>query len=488
MSDKFDVAKVYINELKSIKNEYIRCKVEALEIHRITHTESIRERILNIIETWQGAKSSWEVAQTGAINVLKQKFRDLQMRWKYRNAEKYLIIGGAFFMSGYGIYLLYKAHKVRSDIIENYYRQKLEHKISGFNSDDTEILDIYSEKRLMASKYNTSTKLKKPTSSSKLVAVKINHQTSLNDLLNVIQTKLQEYESIMQRPFKTINTKTIDVRSQFRIMQWNGLAKFSVTSLKSPSVPKQMSDWLNFRKWRLLEELIRYNCDILCLEEADFYEDIKPYLHKLGYASVFCPKMLTNLSKETNNVDSDGCAIFYNLDVFQITQLRSQSICINGEHESQVFIIVQLKHKFTKKRVTIICVHLKAYSDFSNKRAAQTEFILKVLKHHVLETEIGDVNNQAVIICGDMNGDFLEPFYEKIVKDEVFRFRDVYPKFAHSNRRQKNAIDYIFYTDKSLNLMTFLEVCVPSMTRHFEIPCLEYPSDHFSLVCDFQIR
>jgi nocturnin len=167
--------------------------------------------------------------------------------------------------------------------------------------------------------------------------------------------------------------------------------------------------------------------------------------------------------------------------------LRSQSICLNGEHESQVFIIVQLKHKFTKKRVTIISVHLKAYEDFAPRRAKQIEFILKVLKEHVLETEQDAFNNQAVILCGDMNGDFLEPFYKLIVNDEVFKFRDAYPKFEKSNRRQKNAIDYVFYTDECLNLMNLLEVDVPSKKRHFELPSLEYPSDHFSLVCDFQI-
>jgi mRNA deadenylase 3'-5' endonuclease subunit Ccr4 len=33
----------------------------------------------------------------------------------------------------------------------------------------------------------------------------------------------------------------------------------------------------------LLEEIVRYDSDIICLQEADFYEDIKHYLHYLGY-------------------------------------------------------------------------------------------------------------------------------------------------------------------------------------------------------------
>lgn len=46
--------------------------------------------------------------------------------------------------------------------------------------------------------------------------------------------------------------------------------------------------------------------------------------------------MKSNLSKESNQLEADGCAIFYNIEIFQITQLRSQSICLNGEHDPQV--------------------------------------------------------------------------------------------------------------------------------------------------------
>ena len=66
-------------------------------------------------------------------------------------------------------------------------------------------------------------------------------------------------------------------------MQWNGLAKNFSTKLLEEASDTDAFDWDYFRMWRLLEELIRYDCDIICLEEADFYEDIKPYLHNLGF-------------------------------------------------------------------------------------------------------------------------------------------------------------------------------------------------------------
>ena len=65
-------------------------------------------------------------------------------------------------------------------------------------------------------------------------------------------------------------------------MQWNMLAR----ALWSPDMvsksPKETFDWENFRRWRTIQELVRYDSDIICVEEADFYEEIKPYLHSLG--------------------------------------------------------------------------------------------------------------------------------------------------------------------------------------------------------------
>ena len=72
---------------------------------------------------------------------------------------------------------------------------------------------------------------------------------------------------------------------QFSLMQWNALAKNLCLGAT------EAFDW-NFRMWRILEELIRYDCDIICLEEADFYENIKPYLHNIGSLNFYLKFLL----------------------------------------------------------------------------------------------------------------------------------------------------------------------------------------------------
>lgn len=65
-------------------------------------------------------------------------------------------------------------------------------------------------------------------------------------------------------------------------MQWNMLARALCIREPSSKTPPEAYEW-NYKKWRTIEELIRSKADIICVQEADFYEDIKPHLHELGY-------------------------------------------------------------------------------------------------------------------------------------------------------------------------------------------------------------
>jgi nocturnin len=155
----------------------------------------------------------------------------------------------------------------------------------------------------------------------------------------------------------------------------------------------------------------------------------------------------------------------------------------------KVFIILQLKHIFTKKRLTIICVHLKANENFSELRKQQTEYMMKILKEHMSEKDLKD---QPLLLCGDFNGERIEEFYDLIVQDKSFDLCDAYDrKLAlpnsngnNSNFKRPKYVDYIFYSKSTLRLLSVLNE--DRRNLYFTLPCLRYPSDHLSLVCDFQ--
>jgi mRNA deadenylase 3'-5' endonuclease subunit Ccr4 len=102
-----------------------------------------------------------------------------------------------------------------------------------------------------------------------------------------IKEKLENYPRIIPRSFVKLNNCQV-LDNKIRIMQWNTLARalFSQSDPKmsySSSVVTECFDWDNFRKWRILEEILRFDNDIICLEEVDSYEEFKPFLHSLGY-------------------------------------------------------------------------------------------------------------------------------------------------------------------------------------------------------------
>ena len=181
-----------------------------------------------------------------------------------------------------------------------------------------------------------------------------------------------------------------------------------------------------------------------------------------------------------------------------------------------MFIIMQLKHKKTRKRVNILCVHLKAFEEFSALRAEQTEFILNILKETIVdkddvETELA---KQPIIICGDFNGDTNEPFYQLLVNsvsqtgsfymhstatsaatttsfdkikltDAYYSYRNFYKRKAKNIFNVSKNVDYIFFTHSTLRLLNYLNL-ESDKQKMMCLPNLSYPSDHMSLVCDFQ--
>lgn len=96
---------------------------------------------------------------------------------------------------------------------------------------------------------------------------------------------MQNFPEILQRQFKNVKSSQSDSQNKFRVMQWNALAKaLCQTKPDNEQIPTPsfVYDWEKYRLWRTLEELILYKCDIICAEEVDRYEELKPYLHAIG--------------------------------------------------------------------------------------------------------------------------------------------------------------------------------------------------------------
>ena len=283
-------------------------------------------------------------------------------------------------------------------------------------------------------------------------------------------------------------------------MQWNMFARALCIRDSHSKAPDDTYDWENYRLWRTLEELVRFNADIICMQETDAYEEIKPYMHALGYTSVFCPKFSSPCLGFSPNFGPDGCTIFYKLAKFQIVNMSCEKIFTDSEINSQTFMIMHLKHKPTGSQITVVCLHLKSKPSYQDKRTQQIGEILKAIVQHLYAID-KDINKHSLVVCGDFNGEPFEKFYEMITKVNELGLKDAYSQLnrikepttikykGEGGSMLKRAIDYVFYTDKNMRLNGYLELPTNDLLINEQgLPNLAYSSDHLSLVCDFGLN
>jgi CCR4-NOT transcription complex subunit 6 len=102
----------------------------------------------------------------------------------------------------------------------------------------------------------------------------------------------------------------------FRVLCYNILCEKYATERLYGYTPSWALPW-SYRKTRILEELLKYDADFLCLQEVDItqYEDyFCVNLGKKGYEGAFWPKSRYKTMNETDRRQVDGCATFYRAD------------------------------------------------------------------------------------------------------------------------------------------------------------------------------
>ena len=141
---------------------------------------------------------------------------------------------------------------------------------------------------------------------------------------------------------RSTNTKVI------RFMQFNILAE----GLSAPPKyggfvfsPKECLEW-GFRKFRVVEEIIKYDPDVLCLEEVDHFDDfLLPALKNFGYEGIFQPKTDSPTLQFGDDKFSDGCAIFWKKEILKIVDQKSviyKNPDLEGSAWSQVALIARM--------------------------------------------------------------------------------------------------------------------------------------------------
>lgn len=206
----------------------------------------------------------------------------------------------------------------------------------------------------------------------------------------------------------------------FTVMSYNILAQELLESHRylyhrhEPSALK----W-EHRKQILFSEIQEANADILCLQEVQanqlhgFYRKLK----RLGYRGIY---------KQRTGNNTDGVAIYYKTDVFQLADHTSveyfqPGIDVLDRHN--VGLIAKLAIKANpRKHLVVATTHLLFNRNRHDVKLAQTMILLAEVERFAFESfRSGIPTYWPVIITGDMN---FEPYtgVYRLLTEGMFRY------------------------------------------------------------------
>ncbi|XP_071769706.2 nocturnin isoform X1 [Centroberyx gerrardi] len=293
-----------------------------------------------------------------------------------------------------------------------------------------------------------------------------------------------------------------DHNPSIRVMQWNILAQ-ALGEGKDGFIrcPLDALNWQE-RKYLILEEILTYRPDILCLQEVDhYYDTFQPIMASLGYHSTFLAKPWSPCLDVERNNGPDGCALFYRRSRFSLLATAHLRLSAMMLPTNQVAIVQTLRCRTTGRQLCVAVTHLKARSGWERLRSAQGADLLQNLRS--ITSRGGEAGQSTVplIVCGDFNAEPSEDVYRRFSSsplglDSAYKLlsSDGQTEPAYTTWKIRpsgescSTLDYIWYSHDALSVETLLDLPTEEQIGPDRLPSYHYPSDHLSLLCDVSFR
>eukprot|EP00923_Selenidium_pygospionis_P060965 GHVN01107089.1.p1 GENE.GHVN01107089.1~~GHVN01107089.1.p1 ORF type:complete len:388 (+),score=53.21 GHVN01107089.1:178-1341(+) len=319
--------------------------------------------------------------------------------------------------------------------------------------------------------------------------------------------------------------------TRIRVMQFNMLAEgLSSSPAKVPPFenPTSVNDFGGFdqlpnpevaldfevRRFRLLEEILRFLPDVVALEECDhFHQFFFPALQLYGYDGVFQPKLRSPCI--AFGYFSDGVALFWKKNkLAPLSTFCGDTIGDDVEvaHVVVTFCVLDgeagVAHCEVGDALVVAATHLKAKALMENERIRERQLDALVNKVDIIAKES---NTNKVIIMGDFNCDAKPNGRHEILAFPMLtkkypRMKSAYPLEnvtinpddgpenwvwttwkKRGPKESKHTIDYILTREGAFDCEKLLLMPTPQRIGAHRLPSLQYPSDHISIAADFII-
>ncbi|XP_022657037.1 nocturnin-like isoform X2 [Varroa jacobsoni] len=310
----------------------------------------------------------------------------------------------------------------------------------------------------------------------------------------------------------------IAVPDTIRVMQWNILAQSLAEKSDKFICPDEALNW-NYRRWRILEEVLTYGADIICLQEVDHFNFLKATLGRVGFEGCFFPKPDSPCCYIKGNNGPDGCAVFFDSSKYTLLHTERKVLEVFRCQSNQVVIMCTFERKLDSKVFCVATTHLKARVGalLPTLRNEQGKDLLQFVQSH-------NTNDYPVIYAGDFNAEPTEPVYRTMTQsgnlsssyamvasrssatsattaattpvvdndgNNVCDSASNEPQYTTWKIREDgevcHTIDYIFFSKDRFNPERVLTMPSDEELGKGRAPSLQYASDHFSLCCDFRL-
>uniref|UniRef100_A0A131Z4U8 Nocturnin n=1 Tax=Rhipicephalus appendiculatus TaxID=34631 RepID=A0A131Z4U8_RHIAP len=323
------------------------------------------------------------------------------------------------------------------------------------------------------------------------------HPVTREELLARCRQELQSLPPQLKRNF-TGRYQEQPGPETVRVLQWNLLSQALAEQADGfACCPDAALDWSK-RRWRILEEILSYQPDVVCLQEVDHYKFLSASLGSVGFEGTFYPKPDSPCCYVRGNNGPDGCAIFYDRTKFELVRCEKRVLEVFTCQSNQVTLLCIFRRKLDDAELCIVTTHLKARQGglLSSLRNEQGKDLLDFVRAHR--------GRRPVIIAGDFNAEPSEPVYRTLMAQRDLPLESSYavrpasggvreqepPYTTWKIRREGevcHTIDYIFYTKPDFQLEARLDLPTEDQIGPGRVPSLAYASDHFSLVADLAL-
>ena len=244
---------------------------------------------------------------------------------------------------------------------------------------------------------------------------------------------------------ESYNPATAVPGSSFKVVDYNILAEVYASHQLYPYTPIWALQW-EYRKHRILAELLSYQADIIALQEVQsnaFDDFFHPQLQQHGYEGLYKRKTRESMSDDPSTID--GCAIFYKADRFSLLEqygieyneaARQQTMdrkALRRLMKGNIALVVVLEEltggmqmiggmmrRVRKKRVCVANTHMYWDPDYADVKLWQSYILCQELEKLILHRQL------PLVLCGDFNSLVDSSVYEFLMTQQVTHGEDVY--------------------------------------------------------------